>query len=203
MIKKRCKNCNKKIEKKFNYCPWCGLSFKQEKERLNFGMIGRKDNKENPFGNELKLPFGLNRIMGGLLKQLENEFQTLGKNQQGVKIKILRGMPGQMKQMPQPQIIEEKAFQPEKVSEKEQEKRSRLKEIDAESVVKRLGDTIIYEITAPGIIAKKDVAIINLEQGIQIKIYTKDICYTKTIPLKIEITNLAIKKDKLIVEMKG
>ena len=206
MLKKQCSGCGKKIEKKFDYCPWCGNSFKKQKEKANFGMIGRVDEQNgNLFASELKLPFGFNKILTSLMKQIENEMQDiegLPQNPRGIKIKVSTGLPGQVKKQP---IKEARAprIQEEEITDEEKARRSGLPQGEAESRVKRIGDTILYEITAPGIKSKKDVAIVNLEEGIQIKIYTKDMCYTKTIPLRIEITQMSIKKDKLIVEMRG
>jgi hypothetical protein len=208
MIKKNCSGCGKKIERKYDYCPWCGHSFKKQQEKSNFGMLGKEDHPDgNMFANELKLPFGFNKILNGLMKQIENEMQNIdgSKSKQGprgFKIKVSTGIPGQMRQI-NPVKEREPSLKEEEIPRKEQERRMSLKQIEAESKVKRIGDTILYEITAPGIKTKKDIAIINLEQGIQIKIYTKDACYVKTIPLKIEITNLSIEENKLIVEMKG
>ena len=158
----------------------------------------------NQFGTELKLPFGMNKILNSLLKQVESELQNINGEDgtpKGFKIKLSTGMP-QMPQeekvtVKQPQIIEEK------VSKEEQKRRSTLPLEETSSTVKRLGDSIIYEIKTPGVRAKEDIAIINLEEGIQIKVYTKDKCYTKTIPLNIEISKISIKKDTLLVEMKG
>ncbi|MBT7706569.1 hypothetical protein HN747_03915 [archaeon] len=205
MINKQCIGCGEKIKKKFDFCPWCGYSFKNRNEKQNFGMLGKNDsNTANPFGPELKLPFGMNKILNSLLKQVEGELQNINGGNgapKGFKIKLSTGMPQmpqeEKAQAKQPQIIEEK------VSKEEQKRRSKLPLEETSSTVKRLGDSIIYEIRAPGVKAKEDIAIINLEEGIQIKVYTKDKCYTKTIPLNIEISKISIKRDTLLVEMRA
>ncbi len=43
MLKRRCSGCGEKVERKFNYCPWCGIGFKTKNEQENFGMIGKDD----------------------------------------------------------------------------------------------------------------------------------------------------------------
>ena len=162
MINKQCIGCGEKIKKKFDFCPWCGYSFKNRNEKQNFGMLGKNDsNTANPFGPELKLPFGMNKILNSLLKQVEGELQNINGGNgapKGFKIKLSTGMPQmpqeEKAQAKQPQIIEEK------VSKEEQKRRSKLPLEETSSTVKRLGDSIIYEIRAPGVKAKEDIAII-------------------------------------------
>ena len=33
MLKKKCPHCEKKIERKFNFCPYCGFPFKKITEQ--------------------------------------------------------------------------------------------------------------------------------------------------------------------------
>jgi hypothetical protein len=203
MIKRKCKNCSKKISKKFNYCPWCGLSFKQEKERTNFGMLGRKDDN-NPFGNEIKLPFGLNKIMGSLLKQLETEIQNSAGNQQnqkGIRIEVMRGMPKQMKLVDQNMQERPKVKSLDSpISEAEKERRMNLPKIEAESRLKRIGDEIIFELKVPGIKSKKNISFDIMEKGTGIRAYTKEACYTKVLPITPDNLEFSIKKDLVIIE---
>ena len=199
MINKKCNRCNKKISKKFDFCPWCGHSFKQQNEKANFGMIGREDRVDgNQIMNEIKLPFGFNKIFNSLMKQIENELsniEDLPQNPRGIKIQIHKGgKPMQVQKEESPKI------EKKEISKREQERRSTLPIVEAESRLKRIGDEIIFEITVPGIKSKEEISITQLEKGIEIKVYTKDLCYTKTIPLEPEKINLKIQKDKVIVE---
>ena len=72
MFDKKCPACAKSIKRDFSYCPHCGASFKVGSEKENFGMLGRDD-----FGREiqqeLRLPFGMGKIVNSLVKQLEQE----------------------------------------------------------------------------------------------------------------------------------
>ena len=206
MLKEKCSGCAKKIDRKFNFCPWCGQSRKAHKEEENFGLLGRTDTTDNmnqPV-NQQELPFGLNKIMNGLIKQLEKELS--GPNGQngmpkGFNIRIQTGgpIPNQMNMNQQQQETISKPI----LTEKESTRRQQLPKQEAESKVKRLSDKIIYEINAPGIKNKEDIIITKLEQGFEIKAYTKDTCYTKTIPLQIEIIGYSIQDNKLIVELKN
>ncbi|MAH49515.1 hypothetical protein CMI37_27075 [Candidatus Pacearchaeota archaeon] len=205
MLKKKCPNCAKKIEKKFSYCPYCGLGFRKQRDEENFGMLGRDDVIEREPTPEIKMPFGLNKIMNSLVKQLEKEMGNMGEVQpggggRGFKIQISTGKP-QVKQMPM-QKKEEKMIMPV-ISERELERREGLERTDADSKVKRLSDKIVYEINVPGVRGKDDVIITRLEEGIEIRAYSKDKCYVKVIPLKVEVLGWYLKQDVLVVELKG
>jgi predicted RNA-binding Zn-ribbon protein involved in translation (DUF1610 family) len=209
MVRNKCPSCAKKIEKKFSYCPYCGESFKQRSEKENYGFLGREDTTDIPKENqEIRLPFGLNKMVESLAKQLERQITNMDFEQnqnmplpKGFKIKISTGQ--------QPQIIQEQTNKKETkkeleehITETEQKRRNKLPKKEAESKIKRLADKIIYEIQTPGIQKEKDVTIIELATGIEIKAYTKNTCYTKYIPIKTEITNYYIEGKKLIVECK-
>lgn len=205
MFKKKCPSCAKKIEKKFNYCPYCGVSFKAGNDERDFGMLGRNDSTGNVQQN-LGLPFGLNGIMNTLIKQLENEIGKMDMDDgqdmpRNIKIRVARG-PGMnqvVQKAPEKKIISDVP----RVSEKENERRMSLPKVEGESRVKRLGDTIIYEISTPGIRRKDDVVLTELATGLEVKAYSKDKCYVKFIPLKIEVVDYYVEKEKVIVEIKG
>ncbi len=211
MFNKKCRGCAEKVDRKFNYCPHCGASLKSKREG-DFGMLGSSDGG-HAFGSptrddsgepEFKLPFGIEKIMGGLVKQLEKQLGNMDIDERtgmpkGFKIQIARGPMA-------PQVMQKKAEGRKAVvvvSEKEAERRASLEKVSAESRVKRLGDVIIYEIEAPGIQKEEDVILTELETGIEIRAYAKDKCYVKVIPLKVEILGLRVGKEKVFVEMRG
>jgi len=208
MFKKKCPSCAKKIEKKFNYCPYCGASFKAGGDQANFGMLGRNDSNEK-VQEELKLPFGMNKIMNSLVKQLEGQLgnmdmgdgQRLPKN---VKIRVARG-PAQtfaQKADGRGQMVEKKIEMPV-VSDKENARRMGLPKVEVESRIKRLGDSIIYEIEAPGVKKKDDVVLTALATGLEVRAYSKDKCYMKFIPLKVEVVEYDVKPDKVVLEIRA
>ena len=205
MFKKKCPACAQKIEKKFNYCPWCGVGFKQRDEKESFGMLGR-DDSVGKVVNEMKLPFGMNTIVNSLVKQLEKQMGNLGDPNSGnvpksFKIQISSGSP-QIRQVMQ-KAPEKKVINTAEVSDKENERRRGLPRVEVESKIKRLGNTIIYEIETPGIKKKEDVVLTELATGLEIKAYSKDKCYVKFIPLKVEVVEYYVKKEKVVVEIKG
>lgn len=214
MFKRKCPSCARKIKKDFSYCPYCGASRRGFGVSDNdFGMLGRNDSGErvqsalngHDSGEpELKLPFGLNGIMNSLIKQLESQLgnMDLGDGQgmpRGVKIRVARGP--QMNQVVR--RVPEKKVEIPKVSDEENERRASLPKVEVESKIKRLGNTIIYEIETPGVKIKGDVVLTELATGLEIKAYSKNKCYVKFIPLKVEVIQYSVEKEKVVVEIRG
>jgi HSP20 family molecular chaperone IbpA len=203
MLKKKCPSCSKKIQKKFSYCPHCGVGFKVRNDGNDFGMIGRSDSVNRP-QNELKLPLGMGKIMNSLVKQLESQLGNMDiGNLEGmpknVKIRVARG-PGMG------QVVEERAekkMEMPAVSDAENERRSELPRVEVESKVRRLADSIIYEIDTPGVKKKSDIVLTELATGLEIRAYSKDKCYVKFIPLKVEVVRYSVEREKVIVEIRG
>ena len=167
-------------------------------------MLGRDDSNER-IQEELKLPFGMNKIVNSLVKQLEGQLgnMDLGNGQgipKGVKIQIARGP--NMGQIVR-QVPERKKENIPVVSTEENERRMRLPKVEGISKVKRLANTIIYEIEAPGIRKRDDVVLTELATGLEIKAYSRDKCYVKFIPLKVEVVEYYVEKEKVVVEIKG
>ena len=204
MLKKKCSSCEKKIERKFNYCPWCGQSFKKQNEETDFGMLGKDDEFAQAM-NQVKMPFGLDGIFNTLVKQLEKEMSGLEGSPQnrpaGFKIQISTGVPNM--QMNQPMQRRQSSAPVSIVSDEEKSRRASLERVEAKSNIRRLPEGVIYEIDAPGVKSKSDVVITKLEQSIEVKAYSNDKCYVKAIPLKLEILGIGVKDDKVLLKVKG
>jgi hypothetical protein len=201
MFKRKCPSCAKTIEKKFRFCPYCGESLKRVQEEKDYGLLGREDSTDL-FRNETKLPFGMEKVMNSLVKQLEKQMNEIEKSGQGplprgFKIKISTGNP-QIKQITQSQ----KPLVTDNFTEEEIRERIKLPKVEAKSKVRRLSDRIIYELTTPGVKSPKEVLISKLASGIEIKAYSKEKCYTKSIPMTLEILQYYIKDEKLMIELK-
>lgn len=201
MLKKKCPSCAKKIERKFHFCPYCGESFKKVREERDYGLLGREDTQDI-FGNEKKLPFGMEKIMNSLVKQLEkqmNEMEKFGQGPlpKGFKIKISTGSPN-IKQV----VQNEKPLITNNFTEEEMQKRIKLPKVEAKSKVRRLSDRVIYELSTPGVKSPREVIISKLASGIEIKAYSNEKCYTKFIPMTLEVIQYYIKDEKLMIELK-
>lgn len=201
----RCSTCNRKVKKSFSFCPHCGHSLEGQNNQTDYGMIGKND-FINPFGEELKLPFGMGKIVNSLVKQLERQMSEMNMDgQEGMprsfRINVTTGIPRPNKtnQVLHPSIISTDKV--EAVSGKERARRSKLQRIDAESRMKRLADKIIYEIDVPGVKSGKDVNVIELASGIEVKAFSKDKCYVKFIPITAESIEHYLEDGKVFLEI--
>lgn len=210
--KKKCSACGEKIEKKWSYCPYCSSSLKKQKYEEDFGLLGNEDEfipQELQGGINLR---GMDKLMNSLMKQLDKELSDgRGFSQPGVpmgfKIQISTGNP-QIRRVSQmdneeKEKTKQKQETAESISEEEMERRTSLPRENAVSNVKRLADRIIYEIQVPGIKNKKDIVVTKLENSVEVKAYSKDKCYIKTIPMKVEILAVSLENEKLFLELKG
>lgn len=206
----RCKACDRKIKKKFDFCPTCGFSLRgrKRKEQDN-GMLGIDD-----MIGDMKLPFGMKGIMNGLVKQLNKELNSVdlndlpeGQRPKGFKIQISTGKPQMKNSVPvnSPAAVEEPTLEnaaPE-ISSKEASRRQKLKRVDAVSSIRRLPEAIVYEISTPGVKHKKEVVVAKLEDAIEVRAYSKDKCYEKIIPIKAELISYMVKDEKILLKLKG
>jgi hypothetical protein len=156
---------------------------------------------------DIKMPFGLNGLMKTLVKQLDKELGNLDLDAleetqpRRFKIQISNGPPQMQKvhKVEVPSLEEE--F--EKVSDREAERRQNLKKVAAVSTIRRLPEGLVYEISAPGVKYKKEVVISQLEDGIEVRAYSKDKCYVKMIPVKSEIIGYQVGDEKVLLKLKG
>jgi hypothetical protein len=205
MLKKRCYNCEKKIDRSFRFCPWCGKCVKKIKQE-DYGMLGFNDESEPEVQNPLSLfGGGLGMMVNQLTKQLSKELQNLDGGDEGkpkgIEIRFSTGKPIQRVVRQAPQDIQE--VDNEEVSEREEKRRKILPVEVAESKIRRLPEGIIYEISAPGVKSKKDISIIRMEDSLEIRAYSKDKCYIKTIPVKVDILKYGVRDDKVFVQIKN
>jgi hypothetical protein len=230
MFEKKCPRCERKIHKEFSYCPFCGFDIKKYEEEEDFGFFGRSDRiAEDFFKDDTSILGGsLGKIMNSLMKQLEKQMNDMEKETdsldtphtpnitpRGFKIQISTGKPiikeingtgfadSEGLNDSEEQTIKTSKISSPRISKEEIERRSRLPKTEAESNVRRLGDKLVYEISVPGVNSKKDILVTKLEESIEIKAYSHDRCYVKTIPLKLEIIGYALKDETIFVEFKN
>ena len=77
--KKKCKRCDRKIEKEYDFCPYCGLDFrieKRAKKQTDFGLLGRDDFSD--FRNmDLRMPAGFGGFFNSLLNEVDKQMKDL------------------------------------------------------------------------------------------------------------------------------
>ena len=229
MFNKKIKcRCGNKVDAGYVYCPHCGNNLKQkpEKDEVNFDDFVKEFNKSMKMPFFLKLPF--EKIMKNMAGEIDKQFHEYDKelakpkNQEknvvssGISISISTSPNGepsiQVKQFGDEKPIQIKT---EKEAEKQIEKKPVMKKIDkkeAERIsklprqepatkVRRLTNSIIYEIEIPGVKSLKDIIINKLQNSIEIKAFTKDKAYFKLIPLNLPIRNYFLKNNVLTLEL--
>ena len=81
-------------------------------------------------------------------------------------------------------------------------KMSELPREKAKSNIKRLNDSIVYELSTPGVYSIQDIFVAKIEEGYEIKaIGTKKI-YVSSLPLNLPLKKLSLLKNKLLIEFK-
>jgi hypothetical protein len=215
IFKRKCPRCNESISKKFKFCPFCGFSTKSNSEE-DFGMLGENDevNEENQ-GNlfdSLNSPI-LNKVLGGAMKMLEKEMRGLNKMQENPKTNFQLYINGKKVNVPGPGNMQNnmQVRQPVKIrqptlpipSEKTILAATGLPRQEAKTSLKRLVNKIIYEINAPGVNSMDKVLINKLEDGIEIRIFTKKAVLCKKIAVKLPIVEYYLKKQKLFIEFQS
>ncbi|VVB82435.1 Uncharacterised protein [uncultured archaeon] len=218
--KKKCERCGKKIEEKYDFCPYCG--FRNNSENLeDFGMLGKNDMM--PSFNDMKLPFGFNTLFNSLMKNLSKELDAQLKGnlmnppekpkqikKDGISISIStfgNGPPkikvAQLGDKPVKNTEEkgEKKFKSNLFTKEEAEKFAGLKRKEPKTNIRRLSNKVVYEIEIPGVKSLEDISIIKLENSIEIKAIAKDKSYAKVIPISLPIQNYNLSNGKLILEL--
>ncbi len=213
---KKCDNCKIKVDKGFSYCPNCGYGISdKEKEFRDFGILGKGDLDESDSLNEQPQGFGItdkiiNSMVNSLMKSLNKQFRDMDKEfakqmendmnkaeiqtfPNGIKIRI--GYPQEGKQK-KPSILKKEP------SSDQIKKLSSLPKASAKSSIKRLSDTILYELATPGVESVRDIFVSKLEEGYEIKAIGSKKVYTNSLPINLPLKRLSLLKDKLLVEFK-
>jgi len=211
MFKKRkCKNCKRKINNSYDFCPHCGDSSNENPQ--DWGMLGKADtaNEFEQFSNSLFGGVG-GKIIGGMLgktlKMLEQEMQkefqsktpTPGKNFELI-INGKRIDPKNIKVSHPTQVIRKPRKILPNISNEALKKISTLPKKEPLTNIRRLAEKVIYEINMPGVNSLKDISIIKLESSIEIKAIANKKAYFKVIPINLPIINYKFLDEKLILE---
>ena len=222
MFRKKCPRCNSSINKKFEFCPYCGFSIKKSQNNEDYGMLGKDDNLEDEF-NKAFQGFGggmLNKMLGSAMKMLEKEMRKEMKNIDKNNEKMpktnfqmyINGKKVNLDEL-QSDPFEKHISSSKKIRKKTQElpmpdediikKSIKLPRKEAEVELKRLANKIIYEIDAPKVRKMDNVMIRKLEQGVEVKIFTKDKVLYKNLPIKLPLVAYNLQKEKLLLEFQG
>lgn len=211
--KNECKKCRKKINDRYEFCPYCGSSLNENFKKEDWGMLGKNDFIEEQ-KQSVDSFFGggvLGKMLGSAMKMLEKELQKEmqasnfqprtnfeliinGKKVDPKNIRVSRQI------MKKP--IRKQLTKPLQNLSQEQLKRiSKLPKKEPSTDIRRFSDKVIYEIDVPGVKEIKDISIIKLENSIEIKAIAKDKYYFKSIPINLPIINYNLSDGKLVLEL--
>lgn len=220
MFNEKCPKCRKKIEKNFEYCPYCGCNIREEREIEDFGLLGKEEDKKENFENNFSFNLNLDNIfdnMNSLIKNIMRDFDKEFKKSsnkigprvfsKGISINFSQGKFPEIKIISNnknPQDIRNR-LQNSKTLRIPKEKLQLLANLPKEepkTQVRRLSDKIIYTLDVPGVKDKRDIIINKLEKGIEINAISKEKVFIKRILLKLEPFSYKIENGKLEIEFK-
>jgi len=207
-----CESCGTAIDKNYSFCPHCGDSIIDlEEEAKDFGMLGRSNSSRDMLGNSGMEGFGimdkmLSSVMNQLTKNLEKQLGNMGDIKNGSNNTRIEALPNGLKISIGPSI---KPTKPKKTKSNEVQKNitdeqlgrmAGLPRVPAKTSMKRFGDKIIYELSAPGIKSPEDIFVSKLESGYEIKAIAEKKVYVNSLPLELPLNALALTENKLIIE---
>jgi HSP20 family molecular chaperone IbpA len=212
--RKICGRCGRSLKEKYDFCPHCGNALDRKKE--NLGMLGKDDFFPNDNSNELRFPIGFNMVFNSLMKNLEKQFKAAEKkpdkpeNKKGnisisistfgdklpvVKVNSLPSGIGNL----ETKEVKSKSF--DNLSSEKLKKFSKLPKEEPKTNIRRLSNKVIYEVDLPGVKSAKDISILNLEKGIELKAVSEKKAYLKSIPITLPILAYKLSKGKLFLEL--
>lgn len=219
MFKKKCLKCRNKINKNYDFCPFCGNNFKPVYDREDYGVLGKNDfTDENcfpQFGDSMmdKMFNSAFKMAEKLIeKQMKNFPNEMAERQQKIPSAYPNNFhieffvngkrvfnqgeanPQRIKNLPQkiriPVMAQEKL-----------EKFAKLPRAEPISKMRRLGGKLIYELEVPGVKDIEDVLINRLENSIEIKALADNKSYSKVLNVNFPILRYGLNNGNLFVEL--
>lgn len=201
--KNKCKRCEKKINSGYDFCPYCGSQTNLNNQ--DWGMLGKTDlidNNQDPFSMFRGISGGmLNKMLGSAMKMLEKEMQKETENRPKTNIRLMiNGKEIKLNDL-QKNREPQKKVTPKKILQKTLENFSKLPQEEPKTNIRRLSNTVIYEINLPEVKSIDDISINQLENSIEIKAVSQKKAYAKIIQINLPIINYVFSKEKLILEL--
>ena len=207
----KCKKCKDKVKNSYEFCPNCGIRLKYNSQE-EWGMLGRNDTvaPENNISSLLgNLNTGnLGKMLNGAMKMLEKELSkgVQENSNQKTKFKLMiNGKEVNPKNFKQIQRKEKKPIKimPIEFSKENQNKFQKLKKTEPKTNLKRFGDQINYELEIPGVSSIKDVSILRLEKGLEVRAIAKKIAYQKRIAIDMPLSKYSLIDNTLTLELEA
>ena len=83
------------------------------------------------------------------------------------------------------------------------EEKQKLKKTEPKTNLKRFGDQINYELEIPGVSSIKDVSILRLEKGLEVRAIAKKIAYQKRIAIDMPLSKYSLIDNTLTLELEA
>lgn len=201
--RKKCPNCQEKVKNNSNFCPECGINLKNSSPS-DWGMLGKKDS-----GSQQEMPnlFGgiggkmMNKMLGNAMKMLEKEMMKGSTQGPGIRL-MING-----KEINPNQAIQKKdpntKVLPIELSNENLKRWSKLKKKEPQTDIKRIDEKIKYSLKIPGVESIKDISIIKLESGIEVKAVSEKDAYLKKIPINLPLTKYSLLNGVLTLELEA
>ena len=217
MFKKTCFRCKKKLDKTYDFCPFCGVNQRFDYYEEDYGILGKDDFIEEEleigdsfmdkiFNNAFKMA---EKMLEKHMKELSGEMRKININEQ--KSNMLNNLDVQFfvngrRVFPNKKEIKEIENNGQlKIENKvSNERMSRLLKLPREepvSKVRRIDGRVIYELVTPGVNNLEDVLINQLENSIEIKAISNKKVYSKTLNVKLPILDYRLINGNLVLEL--
>ena len=225
MFKQRCPKCEKKIDKAYDFCPYCGRNLKSKNDDEDYGFIGKNDFLNKDQNSMMSIGGGsildkmikkamqeLPALMKSMEEQQNSNFQNNKKGQQmpnNMKIRFMvngkeipvrqlggNQMPRQQKQEPQKPVAPQ-------LSSEQSKQLAKLPRKEPKTKLKRFSSKLIYELEVPGVENIQDIIINKLENSIEIKAISSKTVYSKTININLPILRYSLNDGSLILELQA
>lgn len=210
MFKKKCTQCQEKIEKSHKFCPFCGYNLisKNKYNNEDYGFLGRDDFDESNFESMFN-NFPIRKLFKTAIKMTEKMMKNLQEpnqpkqfqNNSNMDVQFFvngkRVFPQKRQVQPQQQKINQEIFQ------KKAQQLAKLPRKEPKTTMKRLSGKLIYEFAVPGVQDINDILINQLESSIEIKALSKNRIYSKTLNLNLPIIGYGLNNENLILELQA
>ena len=223
MFDKKCDKCKNKIKKDFEFCPFCGNNLSNDFDNEDFGILGKNDFIDENSFQDMNNSF-IDKIFNQTMKMMEKQMKNLAEqsNNQNKPQRIpiseinpnlnvqffVNGKRVFPPQQEQNNIQNQVAIKPvnikvNKMPLEKLERFSKLKKVEPNSKVRRIGNKVIYELEVPGVKDIEDILINRLESSIEIKALAKDRSYSKILNINLPIIKYGLDKGNLVLELQG
>lgn len=175
----------------------------------DWGLLGRNDyvNESEQFTNSIFSGFGggmLGKMIEGTMKMLEKEMQKELKNvrtQPRTNVELFVNGKRINLNSPNQKTTQKKVLKMPQFSEENLKRISKLPKKEPTANMRRLADSIVYEIDLPGVQSIDALSMIRLENSIEIKAVSGNNAYVKIIPIRLPLRGYQLSNEKLILEL--